>query len=218
MMAICLLRLNYVIQGETIRLNSPKLSMIAPGCSQGSLSRCLRLKQEQSCFCFSKCWEYCENFPKCSSHLSAPLYMDTSGKTLSTALFLAQLISTVCFPPLILLHFLSLELFSSFQTCVCLSATHIQMTNSSACERAPLLWTHDTSLPHTFIANQCRWHHFLTQCHWRSMGIMPCFLTVTGNQWGWRHHLRLLILTLVINNKTGSGRRMIMTLAVRDDR
>lgn len=34
--------------------------------------------------------------------------------------------------------------------------------------------------------------------HWRSMGIMPCFLTATGNRWGQRHHLHL---QLVINNK-----------------
>lgn len=31
--------------------------------------------------------------------------------------------------------------------------------------------------------------------HWWSMGIMPCFLTVTGNQWGRRHHLHLQIIT-----------------------
>lgn len=34
----------------------------------------------------------------------------------------------------------------------------------------------------------------LTRCRRRSMGIMPCFLTVTANQWGQRHHLHPLII------------------------
>lgn len=178
MILIYLFRLNDATQGETIHLNSQKLPLIPPGFSQSSCSRCLRLKQEQSCFCSSKSWEYCENFPKVSSHLPAPLCM---WKHPQCPLF-----------PHYVFQLGALQL----QMCVCLCATHIQVMNRNACERAPLLRTLDTSLPHTFIANQCRWRHFLTQCHWQSMGIMPCFLTVTGNQWGWRHHLlHLLIIT-----------------------
>lgn len=61
---ICLFRHNYVIQVETISLNCPELSVNPPGCCQGSVSRCLRLKFF---------WDYCENFPNFSSHLSVLL-------------------------------------------------------------------------------------------------------------------------------------------------
>lgn len=86
-----------------------------------------------------------------------------------------------------------LEFFSAFETCLHLCHPHWHDKNNG-CEWVPQPWTYDKSLPHTFIANQCRWHHFLTQCHCRSIGIKPCFLTVTANQWRWHHHLHLPII------------------------
>ena len=211
--------------GERIRLNFHKLSTKPPGADQGSLSRLVRLKEEKSCFYFSVLglmWVL-----KLSSVDSTLLYRDTRGKSLSTLLFSTEcdyeLISVVCqyISQLILFHILSFDFHEAIlllQTCLCTCATHIQMMNRSECERAPLLWTRDTSLPHIFIANQCRWHHFLH--------------TVTGDQWELCHAFYLSVvineggaiicvswsLHLVINNKACWGMTCVHHTGVHDDR
>lgn len=170
LIAACLFRLNFVFLEWD---NSFKLSQTLYEGSQGSISRCWRLKEEKSCFCFCKCWDCCVNSPRLSFSFvcSAPFTQVPVGEPF-TALFSTEfkLIFSVCFHHWrrLTCGFLgALQLLSNM--CVCMCATHIQMMNRSVCERAPLLWTHDTSLLHTFIDNQCRWHHFLH--------TVPC------NQW-----------------------------------
>lgn len=115
------------------------------------------VKRKELVFLFQS---FCENLPTFSSH--SPLYFTwiPVGKLFILLSFpQADFCSIlVCFTTDILSCFrlrlvCFMELFSFFSN-VCL---HVyQMMNRSVCERAPLLWTHDTSLPHTFIANQCR--------------------------------------------------------------
>lgn len=112
-------------QGDTIHLNSHKLSVNPQSGSQGSVSRPMRLKEEKSCFRFSKCWDYCENLPR-----FAFLYFTwiPVGKSLALLFFrpgsmlVCLTTKTFSFIKLRLVGFIGLS--SSFLTCVCTCHTH----------------------------------------------------------------------------------------------
>lgn len=122
-----------------MHINSPKLCVNPPGGSQGSTSRRsgLQKKRKKSCFCFYKCWDYCEKRPL----ICLLPYFTWLQKTFSAALCVQHSVLYLRWDP----QFYVSPLMCSSEGChgalelllkhVFTCATHIQMMDRSVWER-----------------------------------------------------------------------------------